>query len=100
MSDDSDSSSIMDIDCAEVYGLVHRIHNRYPSVLVGVGTLLEQAATGVINPIDNIRKELKEFLINNKEQYAYFLECDGDCFKHPDGQVLWCFLQSGLGGHK
>lgn len=49
----------------------------------------------VDNPVDTIRERMIAELQKNWDVWAYRLSCDGDCYKHPDAQVIWCYIDSG-----
>lgn len=45
-----------------------------------------------INPVDAMRNEVMEFV----ERHALILKpqlgCDGNCYNHPDGMVVHCYM--------
>ena len=52
-----------------------------------------QYKTNVVpqSPINVMRDNLNEFIENNRNKLS--LPCDGDCYKHHDGQVVFCHNQ-------
>jgi len=50
------------------------------------------------NPINDMRNQLMSFINDNKNRLS--LPCDGNCFNHADGVVLYCHtkLMEGTNG--
>ena len=48
---------------------------------------------GVTNPVDKYREEVMAFINTNREVLLPQFGCTGDCYTHPDSQVVFCWLQ-------
>tara|TARA_A200000159_G_scaffold146990_1_gene153710 strand:+ start:270 stop:590 length:321 start_codon:yes stop_codon:yes gene_type:complete len=43
------------------------------------------------SPVNKLRDDIINFIQSNKQQLS--LPCDGDCYQHHDGVVLYCHTQ-------
>jgi len=49
---------------------------------------LQYKADVAPSPVNAMRDDLIEFITNNRNRLS--LPCDGDCYQHVDGVVLFC----------
>lgn len=52
----------------------------------------EAEELAMMNPVDNMRSELRGFLEAHADVLLPQLGCDGNCHAHPDAQVIFCHL--------
>lgn len=55
------------------------------------GLVLLKIRTTPENPINDMRRELIQFVADNTERLSLF--CDGKCDGHTDATVLFCYAQ-------
>ena len=80
-----------------LFAFVVNTHGKYPSLGASKEALVAMwlGLDDVKNPVDVIRDRLMAALKRNWDVWQYRLTCDGNCYSHPDGMVINCYLQSG-----